>query len=244
MKRIDDAIRMIVPDITHHRHATAEAFAQAVADRIGQQLRQGLDGRDAASLAVPGGSTPGPIFDVLAKMQLAWPKVAVTLTDERWVPASDPSSNEALLRQHLLQEASAGARVIGLYDASPKPSLGIAYAETALRQLPLPFDAVLLGMGGDGHFASLFPGLPDLAEGLNPESAAICIASDAPVNGQPRLSLSLGFLLRSRVILLAIRGAGKLAVIERAKTAAASELPIAAILRQDRVPVEIHFTEA
>jgi 6-phosphogluconolactonase len=233
---------MIVPDITHHRHATIDAFAQAVADRIGRQLRQGLDDHGTASIAVPGGSTPGPIFNALSKIQLSWQQIAVTLTDERWVPASDPSSNEALVRQQLLQGPAAQARLIGLYDASPKPSLGIANAETALRQLSLPLDAVLLGMGGDGHFASLFPGLPKLAEGLNPDSAITCIASDAPINGQPRLSLSLGFLLRSRVILLAIRGTDKLAVIERAKTAAASELPIAAILRQDRVPVEIHFT--
>ncbi|MDY0883277.1 6-phosphogluconolactonase [Dongia soli] len=234
---------MIVPDITNHRHATAEVFAQAVADRIAKQLRLGVEDHGAASLAVPGGTTPGPIFDALAKMQLCWARVAVTLTDERWVPVSDRSSNEALVRHRLLQGPAAEAHMIGLYDASPKPSLGIPGAETALRQLSRPLDAVLLGMGGDGHFASLFPGLPDLAEGLNPESATICIASDAPINGQPRLSLSLGFLLRSRLILLAIRGADKLAVIERAKTAAASELPIAAILRQGRVPVEIHFTE-
>jgi 6-phosphogluconolactonase len=234
---------MIVPDITQHRHSSAVLFAAALADRIGAQLRQGLDARGAASLAVPGGSTPGPVFDALSQMDLPWSQVAVTLTDERWVPVCDQASNEALLRQHLLRNLAASARLVGLYTGSAKPSDGRAAAEAKLREIALPFDAVLLGMGGDGHFASLFPGSPDLATGLNPESSPICIASDRPINGQPRLSLSLGFLLRSRLILLAIRGNDKLAVLERAKTAAAADLPIAAILRQDRVPVEIHFTQ-
>jgi 6-phosphogluconolactonase len=230
-------------EVTLHRHDTAIAFAKAVADRLTMALQRGLRERQAASLAVPGGTTPGPIFDDLAQQKLNWSHVSVTLTDERWVPTNNRESNEALLRQHLLTGEARAARVIGLHTAADRPSLAIADVTARLNALPLPFDAVLLGMGGDGHFASLFPNQPALSDGLKRQNTALCIASDQPINGRPRISLTLQFLLQSRVLLLAIKGSEKLQVLERARTASPADLPIAAILQQERVPVEIHYTD-
>jgi 6-phosphogluconolactonase len=229
--------------VTMHRHGDAGSFAAAVSDRLTALLRQGLQMRGKASLAVPGGTTPGPVFDRLADTELDWSHVTVTLTDERWVPATDPASNEHLVRQRLLRGKAQTARLIGLHSPADTPNAGIAEVSARLDTLPLPFDAVLLGMGGDGHFASLFPGMAALAEGLALDKTTHCVASDAPINGQPRISLTLPLLLQAKVLLLAVRGADKLAVIERAKTTPPTDLPIAAVLKQERVPVEIHYTD-
>ncbi|HWT96819.1 MAG TPA: 6-phosphogluconolactonase [Terriglobales bacterium] len=229
--------------VTMHRHGDAASFVAVVSDRLTALLRQGLQMRGKASLAVPGGTTPGPVFDRLADTELDWSHVTVTLTDERWVPATDPASNEHLVRQRLLQRKAQAARLIGLHSAAATPNAGIAEVSARLDALPLPFDAVLLGMGGDGHFASLFPGMAALAEGLALDKATRCVANDAPINGQSRISLTLPLLLQAKMLLLAVRGADKLAVIERAKTTSPTDLPIAAVLRQERVPVEIHYTD-
>lgn len=228
--------------VTLHRHGDAEAFAVDVSRRLAAELGRGLQQRQAASFAVPGGSTPGPIFDRLATADLDWPRISVTLTDERWVPVTDPASNEHLVRQRLLAGKARVLTLIGLHAATATPSAAQEEVAARLGRLPLPFDAVLLGMGGDGHFASLFPGMATLADGLR-AGGLRCVASDTPINGQPRLSLTLPFLLQSRVLLLAMRGPDKLAMIERAKTASPSDLPIAAVLQQEQVPVEIHYTD-
>lgn len=228
------------PDL--HRHATAAAFFAAAADRIGIQIEEGLRRHGKASFAVPGGTTPGPIFDLLAKRSLDWSKVTVTLTDERWVPVSDADSNERLVRDRLLTGYASACRLVSLHNMSETPGLSMGETDKKLQTLDLPFDVVLLGMGGDGHFASLFPTMPHLAEGLDPDSKTWLIASDQPINGHPRISLSLSLLLRSRLIVLVIRGADKLAVIERAKAVSPTDLPIAAILQQSKVPVEVHYT--
>lgn len=229
--------------VTMHRHGDVDTFVAAVSDRLAVALRQGLLARQLGSLAVPGGTTPGPVFDRLSGIDLDWSHVTVTLTDERWVPATDPASNEHLVRQRLMKNKAGVARLIGLHSAAAIPTAGIADISARLEALPLPFDAVLLGMGGDGHFASLFPGMPALAEGLALDRNTRCVASDTPINGQPRISLTLPLLLQTRMLLLAVRGGDKLAVIERAKSTPPADLPIAALLKQERVPVEIHYTD-
>lgn len=229
--------------ISLHRHGTTADFAAAIADRLATELATGLAGRGKSSFAVPGGTTPGPVFDDLAKRDLAWSQVTVTLTDERWVPVDDAASNEALLRQRLLTGKAQAASLIGLKSAAATPSAGIAEIEQRLAGVPSPFDVILLGMGGDGHFASLFPNMPATPEGLDLTTPRRCVVSDEAINGQPRISLTLPFLLQSRVILLSVRGADKMQVIDRAKTATPADLPIAALLHQDRTPVEIHYTD-
>ena len=236
-------IATIKTGVTLHQHATAADFAGAVADRLTLMLQAGLSERQSASFVVPGGTTPGPIFDNLAQRKLDWSHVSVTLTDERWVPVGSPDSNEALVRKHLLVGGAQAARLIGLHTDADRPSAGVPEVAARLQTVPLPFDAVLLGMGGDGHFASLFPTLPTLSEGLAMGSKALCLPSDQLINGQPRIALTLALLLQSRVLLLAIKGRDKLQILEQAKTTPPAKLPIAAVLQQEQVPVEVHYTD-
>lgn len=214
------------------------ALVEAAADRLGEALEVGLGRRGAATLACAGGSTPGDIYRRLSGRPLDWAQVTVTLTDERWVEAGSPDSNARLVRETLLQGAASEARLLPLKDeASTTPESAAALAERALSAAP-PFAAVLLGMGADGHFASLFPDSPALAAGLDPRGRARVVAVPAgePAPSQPRLSLTLSALLEAPRVLLAIRGPEKLAVLERA---AGDRLPAGALLEQDRAPVSV-----
>lgn len=218
------------------------SLAIAVAARLSELLQAALASRPRAALVVPGGTTPGPVFDLLSQADLAWSRVDITLSDERWLAPDQAGSNEHLLRERLLRNKAAAAHLVGLYRSVPAPSAARVAVEQALAGLSHPFAAVLLGMGDDGHFASLFPGRPETASGLDPKGKAQAIALDAPVNGHPRISLSLASLLNARHILVLFQGAEKHAVLEAAKAAGpASAMPIRALLRQTTTPVEIHW---
>jgi 6-phosphogluconolactonase len=204
------------------------ALADAAAEAVGACLREGLDRRGHAALVATGGRSPAPVYDRLAKAELDWAHVAVTLSDERQVDAGSPNSNARLLRERLFQGRAAAAQFLPLTD----------YAEPALAKL-MPFDAVMLGMGEDGHIASLIPGSPVLAQAMDPDGAALTAESPQGFGNPPlpRITLTLAALLRSRAIFLLIAGELKRQVIARAETG--EELPVRALLTQDRVPVRI-----
>jgi 6-phosphogluconolactonase len=209
--------------------------ADALAGQVAEALRVALATRAAASLAVPGGRTPVPFFHALRVMSLAWQRVMVTLTDERCVPRDDAHSNEALLRAQLLQERARSAQFVALSaEGGPCP---------ALAMMPLPFDAVVLGMGEDGHFASLFPGMPQLEAALDPAAAPACIVARAPVAPVQRLSLNLAALVNSRRLWLFVTGAAKLAVLERAALPThAGQWPVGALLGVRQPAVEVFWS--
>ena len=218
---------MTEPAVQHF--ANWDALVGAAADRLSEALNDGLTERGEASLAVAGGSTPGDIYRRLSTRPLEWGRISVTLTDERWADADSPESNARLVRETLLQDQAARARFIPLKDErSPTPVSAALAAETVLQPLQ-PLDAVLLGMGEDGHFASLFPGSPALAEGLDPRSERLVVAAPAGSPGppQPRLSLTLASISEARVVLLVVRGQRKLEVLRGAREAG---LPVAALL--------------
>ena len=151
-----------------------------------------------------------------------------------------PASNEHLVRNVLLKEQAAGARFHGLKNGAPTPDLGAVSAWETFARVPRPFDAVILGMGDDGHTASLFPGSPNLPSALNQAAAAGCVGMWSPVAPQPRLSLNLTALLDSRRIVVLICGESKWNTL----TAACAEgpvqdMPVRAVLRQSRTPVEV-----
>jgi 6-phosphogluconolactonase len=207
---------------------TGSALADAAAEAITAQLGAGLAARGHASLVATGGRSPGPIYDRLAHADLDWAHVAVTLSDERQVDAGSPNSNARLLRERLFQGPAAAAPFLPLTD----------YAEPALRKL-LPFDAIMLGMGEDGHVASLIPGSPVLETAMDPKGAALTAESPQGFGNPPvpRITLTLAALLQSRAIFLLLAGELKRQVIARAQDGEA--LPVGAILAQDRVPVRI-----
>lgn len=222
------------------RHLDARSAAHAAGAAIAAALDEGVRERGHASLAGAGGRTPGETYAWLSTADLPWDKVVVTLTDERWVDPDSPDSNEALLRDTLFQDKAAAARLLPLWSAAATPQDAAQAAGLILAE-QLPFDAVLLGMGEDGHFASLFPGSPALAEGLDPAGGrvALDVPAGEPMPPQPRISLTLSALLQSRLILLLITGERKLQVLEDAASSGASGLPISTLLAQTGAPLRI-----
>lgn len=225
------------------RHPDAAALAAGVAAVITDDLNAALRSRMRASLVVPGGSTPGPVFDLLAVADLDWARVDITLSDERWVPATHADSNEAMVRARLLQGRAAAARLLGLYRSCARPSDAVAEIELALRAIARPFDVVLLGLGDDGHFASLFPSRPELHAALDAGASQAAVALDAPAQGWPRLSLTMSALCNTRRLLLGFRGERKHAVLQRAlEPGPVDALPVRALLQQALAPLEVHWS--
>jgi 6-phosphogluconolactonase len=205
------------------------AQAETAAYEVARALRDGLRNHGRASLVATGGRSPGPVYDRLRNEGLDWARVVVTLSDERCVPQDDPASNAGLVRRRLLQGEAAKAHLLPLWPA-PDPE--------ALRALS-PFDAMLLGMGEDGHIASLLPGDPALAAGLDPASPVLVAPVPEGLGAPPlaRVTLTLSALLSTRAVFLLIAGEAKREVIARAQ--AGEDLPVRALIDQTRVPVRI-----
>lgn len=227
-----------------HRFADTTALTVTLADEIARSLRAAIAMRRHASLVVSGGRTPLALFNRLAQTELDWRQVTIALADERWVDSDAPSSNERLVRAELLRDHAAAARLVGLKSAATSAALGAAPAWQRLeRALTLPFDWVLLGMGDDGHTASLFPTSPLIAIALDATQPPACIAMQAPDPPCERLSLNLSAVLDARRIALYIQGATKWAVYQAAQAdGAVLDMPIRAVLRQTRVPVEVYWS--
>src|ERR1700759_2313290 len=169
------------PDQTSQGNSLADSLAAA---RAGSITQRGL-----ASLVGSGGKSPVKLFEALRKKELDWTRGCVALADERWVEPSDAGSNERLVREVLLQDKAASARFLGMKNGAPTPDIGAVSAWETFARVPRPFDAVVLGMGDDGHTASLFPRSPNLPSALNSAAAAGCVGMWAPVVPHPRMSL-------------------------------------------------------
>ena len=230
------------PELRELRAANSEAQAALLAAAIGADLGAALALRPYASLVVSGGRTPALMFAHLARQALDWPRVQITLADERWVAVADPASNESLVRGSLLRERAAAARFIGMKNDAATPAEGAARAWSSIAAMPQPFDVVVLGMGDDAHTASLFPGSAGLSAALDPGVPPGCVAMDPQGAPHPRLSLNLAALLHSRRICLQISGAYKWRVYQRALAAGPiGDLPVRAILQQGTVPVDVYW---
>jgi 6-phosphogluconolactonase len=234
----------VLPTIDSVRPATRfpdpATAARELAARIAAALAAALAARGRASLVVSGGKSPVGVFENLRSLPLEWSRVSISLADERWVAVDDAASNERLVRDHLLKEAAASATFMGLKTASATPQLGAAEAWSRVATLPRPFDVVILGMGDDGHTASLFPGSPQLARALDDAAAPGCIGMISPTAPEARLSLNLSALLDSRQLFLFLSGAGKWRVYAAASgPGPVEEMPVRAVLRQGRTPLEV-----
>lgn len=228
----------------HHRNfGTKEDLALALAEAVADHLKLGIETRGRAVLAVSGGSTPGRFFAALGKRKdIAWEQVTVTLVDERWVDEVSPRSNAALVNEKMLQGPAASAHFVPLYSGGTSPdAAAIARTAAAVAELPVPFDAVILGMGNDGHTASFFPGGDTLEQALTGQGPVIAIT--APGAGEPRVTFVLSRLLNTKGLYLHIEGEEKLKVLERAEEdGPVAEMPIRAVLRQTQTPLMIYWS--
>lgn len=214
-----------------NRHFFADPHVQALklAADVAARLREALARRGSASLIVPGGRTPVEFFAALSSAALDWERITVGLTDERVTDPGADGSNEFLVRRHLLAGNAAAAQF------RPWRSHG-------LEAIARPYDMVVLGMGDDGHCASLFPGAAGLEAALDPAAPPALVAITPPAARLERVSLNLAALLEARHIAVLIQGAAKLSVLEHAAQGASPlELPVAAILGQARVPVDVYW---
>jgi 6-phosphogluconolactonase len=214
------------------REAQVDAAVAAIADA--------LPPAGPATLVVTGGSTPGPLYDRLARRRLGWDRITVTLTDDRWVEPTSPDSNERLVRERLLVGPAAEAAFVPLKRGDYSPQYDARAAEPDIAAL-LPSAAVVLGMGEDGHIASLFPNDPNLAERLDPSPGPLVVGVTTP--GLPplvrRVSLTVRALILTRLVLLYITGEAKRVLVERVRADQTYQPPVAAILRQDLAPVRV-----
>src|ERR1700674_658740 len=225
------------------RFADIETLSRELATQIAKSLTAAIGARGLASLVVSGGRSPVRLFEILRTQPLDWGRVCIALADERWVAPDDAASNERLVRDVLLKESAAAARFIGLKNGAPTPDLGAVSAWETFARVPRPFDAVVLGMGDDGHTASLFPGSPNLPNAIDPAAAAGCVGMRAPVAPRPRLSLNLSALLDSRRIILLITGDAKWRTYLAASAPGpVPDMPVRAVLRQTRTPVEVMWS--
>ena len=233
---------MSADHIRRHTYADPESLARALAERVEATLREGVSARGQAVLAVSGGSTPVRFFEELSHAALDWARVTVTLVDERWVDEASERSNARLVKRHLLKGPAAAATFVPLYTGAETPEAGCAEARRRIAALPRPFDAVVLGMGEDGHTASFFPGGDRLAEALDPDNPALVVPMRAQGAGEPRITLTLPLLLDTRLLVLHIEGETKHAVLEAALAEPdPSHRPVSAVLQQPRTPVEIYW---
>jgi 6-phosphogluconolactonase len=227
--------------VQQHVFATGALTAQALAQDVAAKLREGLQRRQSASLIVPGGRTPVRFLDQLAAQELGWSHVSICLSDDRQVPIDHCDSNEGTVRRHLLQKAATSARFIALANPTLDPQAQLAAAEAALTRMPRPADAAVVGMGEDGHTASLFPGAAGMPEALDARRPA-CVALIEPANApHPRISLTLRALLDTRAVMVLIDGERKRSAIERAAGSDPQHHPIAALLQQSAVPVHVYY---
>ena len=229
--------------VHEHRFPDATALAHALVGELKVDLEEAIGARKSASLVVSGGRTPTRVFQQLRAEKIDWKHLWITLADERWVENTSEDSNERLVREHLLVGAAAAARFVGLKNPAPTPEAGAEWAWRALSRVPRPFDVVVLGMGADGHTASLFPGSLALARALDVTVAPGCVAVNALAAPHARVSLNLAALLDTRRIVLHIEGDAKWQVYQRARTpGSAAELPVRAILHQKEVPVDVFWS--
>lgn len=226
--------------------ADSSSWAEACAGRLTETLSAAVAETGKAIFAGSGGSTPAPIYRRMAQTDLDWARVAVTLIDERYVPETSPESNAALIKQTLMTGPAAAARFVPLYRPEVTVDRAAALAAHALAREGGRLDAVLLGMGEDGHICSMFPNSPILKTLLSPTLPPTVLGvphgRDSAAPSLERLSINLPYLVQARRVVLALTGAAKRAVFERQAAGDPRVQPIAALIAAN-VPLDVLWTE-
>lgn len=222
-----------------------EEMIDAVFEHAIGALQEAVTEREAASFLVSGGSSPAPIYKRLSEADLNWSKIKVALVDERWVDFEHDKSNEAFIVNTLMQNNATAAKLVGMKNSAVSAADGLAKCESDYQKLAAPFDVTVLGMGPDGHTASLFPHAKGLTESLETKnlcSAITAIKSEVTGDCTERMTLSLAGIVNSRHLMLLISGDEKLATYREALAGGdVAEMPVRAVLQQDEVPVTVYW---
>ncbi len=219
-----------------------EKLANGFASFAAEILSDTLAKRETASLVVPGGNTPRFYLPALADQPLPWHRISITLSDERWVDTGSNESNEHLVRENFLAHLSENANFVGLKTLHSSPAAAVPDIHQRLQLIPQPFTLTVLGLGEDGHIASLFPGMR-LNESIA-KTTEHCIAVNPPIAPSPRVSLSLTTLAESEQIVLVVTGKPKQELLDRLTEKPDPGIPLVWLLRQSQSPVTIFETDA
>jgi 6-phosphogluconolactonase len=223
-----------------------EALTAELSSTIANSLRDAIASDGRAVLMVSGGSSPAAAYQQLSTFDLDWQLVDIGMVDERWVPNSHEKSNETFIKSYLMQNLGANAHFIGMKNAAITAEEGIEISESTYRTLKQPFDVTILGMGPDGHTASLFPHSQGLSNALTTNHLICAInAVKSDVTGEitERMSLSLNAIVKSKLIKLLIIGEEKLKAYHQAKNNLddINDMPLRAILKHADANIEVYW---
>jgi 6-phosphogluconolactonase len=226
-----------------HAFDDRATLADTLAGDVATALSEAIAARGSASLALSGGTTPAAFLEALSGKEIDWPEVTVTLVDERVVPPDHERSNAGMIAARLFCGPAAAARFVPLWsEGSDDPEVVADWAERAVDAIARPFDAVILGMGLDGHTASFFPGGSALSEAIDPKTSASVLAMRAPGAGEPRLTLTLPRILEARFLALHIEGEDKRRVLAAAlEKGPQEEMPIRAVIAGAPKPLAVYW---
>jgi 6-phosphogluconolactonase len=215
--------------------------AAMLARRIAARLRLAVYRRATASMIVSGGAAPRPLFRALRLVPVPWYLVTIVPSDERWGGLDgDDDTNERMIRRELLSGEPGFARFVSLYRRDCAAPDSLPALRASLAEVRRPFDSVVLGMGADGHTASLFPDSPDICQALR--SDAECVVQEVPRLPHARVSLTVRSLLDAHEVNLLFFGAAKRAVYEQSLLPGPiEEYPVRALVQQDQVPVNVYW---
>jgi 6-phosphogluconolactonase len=220
-------------------YANIDQLANGFADFASNALQNDLTKKRKASLVVPGGNTPRHYLPPLANCPLPWDKITITLSDERWVDVNSDESNENLITKHLLAHLPDNTCFVGLKTQHHTPFEAINEIHQRLNSMPQPFSLTVLGLGEDGHIASLFPGMSSDDQG----TIQHCVAVDQPIAPSPRISLSLTALANSRHIALVVVGKAKRQLLDQLSENPNPQIPLAWLLQRSHSPITVFETD-
>lgn len=222
-----------------------KAMVDALTLKVINDLKCDIEVTGHASWAVSGGSTPKPLFEGISKHDLNWKNIQIALVDERWVPPSHPRSNETFVKSTLMKNNAQVASFTGMYVDDQEPETAIELIESTYKQIKQPFTSILLGMGNDGHTASLFPAAQGLEDALSANNKKTCAAlkaikSDVTGDEVERISLTFNAVNTAKNCILMITGNEKIQTLSRA-LAVDINLPIARVINSMSQPLDIFW---